>query len=71
MEKHLLVTGTSTVSWKDAILRTIQEINKTIDYLSSVTILKQYGNINENKISEYYVDLDVAFIIDKDRKDRI
>ena len=71
MEKHLLVTGTSTVSWKDAILRTIQEINKTIDYLSSVTILKQYGNINENTISEYYVDLDVAFIIDKDRKDRI
>lgn len=68
MEKHLLVTGTSTVSWKDAVLKTLEEIDKTIDYLSSVTILKQYGHINGNKISEYYVDLDVAFIIDRERK---
>ncbi len=68
MEKHLLVTGTSTVSWKDATVKTLEEINKTIDYLSSVTVIKQYGHINGNKISEYYVDLDVAFIIDRDRK---
>ena len=68
MEKHLLVTGTSTVSWKDAILKALDEINKTIDYLSTVTILKQYAHINGNKISEYHIDLDVAFIIDRDRK---
>lgn len=68
MEKHLLVTGTSTISWKDAIVKTLEEISKTIDYLSNVTILKQYAHINGNRISEYYVDIDVAFIIDKDRK---
>ncbi len=68
MEKHLLVTGTSTVSFKDAILKTLEEINKTIDYLSTVTIIKQYGHISGARISEYYVDLDVAFIVDKDRK---
>lgn len=68
MEKHILVTGTSTVSWKDAILKALEEINKTIDYLSTVTILKQYAHVNGNKISEYYIDLDVAFLIDRDRK---
>ena len=68
MEKHILVTGTSTISWKDAILKALEEINKTIDYLSTVTILKQYAHVNGNKISEYYIDLDVAFLIDRDRK---
>lgn len=68
MEKHIVVTGTSTVSWKDAIVKALEEISKTIDYLSSVTILKQYAHINGDRISEYYVDIDVAFIIDRDRK---
>lgn len=68
MEKHILVTGTSTVSWKDAIVKTLEEISRTIDYLSTVTILKQYAHINGDRISEYYVDLDVAFIIDRDNR---
>ena len=36
VEKHLRVTGTSTISWKDAVVQTIAEASKTIDYLSSV-----------------------------------
>ena len=31
VEKHLKVTGTSTVSWKDAIVQTIAEASKTIE----------------------------------------
>ena len=30
MEKHIMVTGTSKVSWKDAIVQTIAEASKTI-----------------------------------------
>ena len=62
MEKHLMITGTSTVSWKDAIVRTIAEASKTIDYLSGVTILNQKAKINGSKITEYYVDLDITFL---------
>ena len=40
-EKHLRLTGSSDVSWKDAIVKTISEASKTIDFLSSVTILEQ------------------------------
>lgn len=68
MEKHLLITGISTVSWKDAITKAIQEASKTIDYLSSVTVVKQTAKINGDKIIEYYADIDLSFMIDSDRK---
>lgn len=67
MEKHIIVTGTSQVSWKDAILQTISEASKTIDYLTEVKILNQRAKINGKKISEYIVDLDLSFTIDRDR----
>lgn len=67
MEKHIIVTGTSTVSWKDAILQAISEASKTIDYLTEVKILDQRAKINGKKISEYLVDLDLSFRIDRDR----
>ena len=68
MEKHLMITGTSKVSWKDAIVKTIAEASKTLDYLSGVKIIEQKAKINGDKISEYYVDLDLTFMIDRDRK---
>ena len=68
MEKHLMITGTSTVSWKDAILQTIAEASKTIDYLTGVTIISPKAKISGKKITEYYVDVDLTFMIDRDRK---
>lgn len=67
VEKHLKVSGTSTVSWKDAIVQTVNEASKTIDYLTSVTVLDQKAKIDGKKITEYYVDLDLSFVIDRDR----
>lgn len=69
IEKHLIITGTSNISWKDAIVKTINEASKSIDYLSSVKILEQRAKIDGNKISEYFVDLDLSFLIDLNRKD--
>ena len=39
IKKHLLITGNSNVSWKDAIVKAIAETSKTIDYLSEVKVL--------------------------------
>lgn len=69
IEKHLIITGTSDISWKDAIVKTISEASKTIDYLSGVKILEQRAKIDGNKISEYFVDLDLSFLVDLNRKD--
>ena len=67
IEKHIYVTGTSDVSWKDAIVKSILEASKSIDYLSGVKILEQRAKIDGNKISEYLVDLDISFLIDPNR----
>ena len=69
IKKHLKITGSSTVSWKDAIVKAISEASKTIDYLSEVKSIEQRANIDGNKISEYFVDLDLSFIVDVNRKD--
>ena len=67
IEKHLIITGSSETSWKDAIVKTIEEASKTIDYLSGVKVLEQRAKINGNKISEYFVDLDLTFTLDRER----
>lgn len=67
IEKHLMITGTSTVSWKDAITQTVAEASKSIDFLTSVKVLEQRAKIDGKKLVEYFVDLDIAFIIDRDR----
>ena len=67
MEKHIKITGSSTVSWKDAITQTISEASKTLDYITEVKILDQKAKINGKKIVEYVVDLDLSFTIDRDR----
>lgn len=66
-QKHLIITGISNISWKDATLKAINEVSKTIDYISSIKILEQRANISNNQITEYFVDLDLSFIIDEDR----
>ncbi len=68
-EKHIKVTGMSTISWKDAIVQTIADAAKTIDYISNVTILEQTAKVNGKKIVEYYATLDISFVIDRERED--
>lgn len=67
IEKHLKITGTSTVSWKDAVVQAVAEAAKTIDYLSGVKIIEQRAKIDGKKLVEYYVDLELSFVIDRDR----
>ena len=66
-KKHLIITGISNISWKDATLKAINEVSKTIYYISEIKILEQRANIQDNKISEYYVDIDLSFIVDENR----
>ena len=70
IEKHIQVTGKSTVSWKDAIVQTVEEVSKTINFVTSVKILEQRAKITVNKITEYYVDLDITFMVEQ-KKEKI
>lgn len=68
-QKHLLITGSSSVSWKDAIIQAVAEASKTIDYLTDVKILEQRASISGKKLNEYFVDLDLSFTVDRERED--
>lgn len=67
MEKHIVVTGSSIISWKDAIVQTVSEASKTIDYITGIKILDQRAKVSGKKLIEYFVDLDLSFTIDRDR----
>ena len=64
-QKHLFITGSSTVSWKDAIVQAVSEASKTIDYLTNVKILEQRATISGKKLTEFFV----SFTIDRERED--
>jgi len=64
-KKHIQITGSSNISWKDAIVKTIQEASNTLNNLTSVVVLKQRAELQGSKIQEYFVDLDLEFEIDK------
>ena len=65
--KHLKITGVSEISWKDAILKIVEEASKTIDYISSIKVLEQNAKIDGNKIIEYYATVELMFNIDSKR----
>jgi len=67
-QKHLIITGISNISWKDATLKALNEVSKTIDHICGIKILEQRATISENKISQYFVDIDLSFMINENRK---
>ena len=67
VEKHLKLTGISNISWKDAITKTISEASKSIDYISSVTVLEKKAKVDGNKIIEYYSTIELTFNVDSNR----
>ena len=64
-KKHIKLTGVSNISWKDAIVRSIQDASQTLNNLTSVVVLEQRAKIQGDRIQEYYADLDLEFEIDK------
>lgn len=67
LEKHLIITGSSQISWDDAVETAIKDVSKSVDYLSSFTIINKRGIIDGNDISQYLVDLDISFTVDLNR----
>ena len=64
LKKNLSITGSSNISWKDAIIKTIEETSKTITKLSEVKIIEQRAQISGDKLTTYIVELELSFDID-------
>jgi len=64
IKKHIRLTGCSNISWKDAIVKAVEDVSKTIHNIEHVRILEQTAKIENNKITEYYAELEITFSID-------
>ena len=69
-EKHIKITGYSNISWKDAIVKSVEKVGKSLDHLSNMEIIKQRARVANGKIIEYIVDLDIAFFVEDDNNDK-
>ena len=65
IEKHTKVTGVSEISWKDAINKTVEEFSQTTNYLNSLKILEKKKKTTINKITQYYVDLEIGYLVEQ------
>ncbi len=59
--KIVELVGESDQSWEDAVQNAIQQASKTIDGITGVEVLNMTANVEEGKLVEYKVNLQVAF----------
>lgn len=63
--KVIELVGTSTESWEDATRAAVEEASKTIQNIQSVDVTNMSAIIDDGKISEWHVDVRVAFRIEE------
>lgn len=58
------ISATSQVGFEDAIQQGIARANKTLRNVKSVWIKEQHVRVDNEKITEYQVNMVITFIID-------
>lgn len=59
--KVIEILGNSTVSFKDAVQKVVEEVSKTVKDIKSVYVQDMQVTVKDNKISEYRVNTKVSF----------
>ncbi len=59
--KVIELVGESEKSWEDAAHNAVAEAGKTLEGISGIEILNMTASIEKGKITEYKVNLHVAF----------
>jgi len=62
--KVIELTGTSTTSMEDAVVRAIQRAHKTIKGLSWFQVVEARGSINKGKVAHWQVTVKVGFTVE-------
>ncbi len=66
--KIIELVGTSELSFDDAIKNAIKKASKTLRGISGVRILNENIKIRDNKITEYRVNMKLAFGVEDGAK---
>jgi flavin-binding protein dodecin len=58
------ITSASPVSWQDATDRGFQRASKTLRNITGLRVVEQKARVEEGKISEFLVTLQVIFVLE-------
>jgi flavin-binding protein dodecin len=58
------ITAASPVSWQDAVERGFERAHKTLRNITGLQVLEEKARVEDGKISEYLVTLQVIFVLE-------
>jgi len=61
--KIIEIIGMSDKSFEDAIAQGVARASKTVQHISGVDVLRQTASVKDGKITEFKVDMKVAFVV--------
>lgn len=65
--KVIELVGESSTSWQDAMEGAVREATRTIDNITGVEVTNWTASVNNGKVTEYKVDVKIAFGVDPQR----
>lgn len=66
--KVIELVGESPTSWQDAVQNAVSEAQRTIDHITGVEVTNWTATVRDGKVTEYKVDLKLAFGVDPNRR---
>jgi flavin-binding protein dodecin len=64
--KVIELIGSSPTSWEDATANAVAAASRTVRNITGVDVRKCTAKVKDNKITEYRVDVKIAFVVELD-----
>ena len=61
----ITVVGVSQQSFSDAVRQAVAEASKTVRGITGVDVLQSSAQVRDGKITEYHVNVKIAFAIER------
>jgi dodecin len=58
------LVGVSSQSWSDAAQQAVARASQTLRHITGVDVLKSSAVVRDGKITEYHVNVKVAFVVE-------
>lgn len=58
------LVGVSSKSWSDAAQQAVARASKTLRHITGLDVLKSSAVVKDGKITEYHVNVKLAFIVE-------
>jgi flavin-binding protein dodecin len=58
------LVGVSSKSWSDAAQQAVARASQTVRHITGVDVLKSSAVVRDGKITEYHVNVKLAFVVE-------